>query len=118
MATTQRRKNTKTKDESKVGRLVMHRVMVTLPEEIHEQLKTLAKAEGVSVSHYIAYAIARQVDAVESDARLGTPVETIDTQKSASTGLPSFDSKQSRNPATNENQATTLGMNSVDVNHL
>ncbi|MEL7071130.1 MAG: hypothetical protein AAGN15_21135 [Cyanobacteria bacterium J06581_3] len=95
----------------------MHRVMVTLPEEIHEQLKTLAKAEGVSVSHYIAYAIARQVDAVEGSTQSDPSVETIDTRKPASTGLPSPNSQQSRS-ATSVNQATTLGMNNVDVDHL
>ena len=96
----------------------MHRVMVMLPEEIHAQLKALAKVEGVSVSHYIAYAIACQVDAVEADVQSETSVEKSETQKSNNTGMPSPAIKSLPNNATTTSQATTLGTHSVDVNHL
>ena len=94
----------------------MRRVTVTLPEEIHEQLKTLAQREGVSVSHYIAYAIARQVDAVE-EARKTEPAQAPIHQTSRRNDV-SLGLEQALKIKQNSGQATTLGMTNVDVNHL
>ncbi|MEL7328619.1 MAG: hypothetical protein AAGJ69_02095 [Cyanobacteria bacterium J06559_1] len=92
--------------------------MVTLPEEMHQQLKALAEQEGVSVGQYIFYAIARQVEAVENDARLNAPTEDVVSQSSDRVGMPLPDTKQAQNSKIGANQATTLGTNSVDVDHL
>ncbi|MEL7334363.1 MAG: ribbon-helix-helix protein, CopG family [Cyanobacteria bacterium J06560_2] len=46
----------------------MNRVTVTLPDKTYRQLKQLAKREGVSVSQYVTYAIAKQVEQVEVSA--------------------------------------------------
>ncbi len=40
----------------------MNRVIVSLPDGIHTQLKILARREGVSVSQYVTFAIANQVE--------------------------------------------------------
>lgn len=44
----------------------MNRVTVTLPKVTYTQLKQLAKRDGVSVSQYVTYAIAKQVEQVET----------------------------------------------------
>lgn len=44
----------------------MNRVTVTLPKVTYTQLKKLAKRDGVSVSQYVTYAIAKQVEQVEA----------------------------------------------------
>ncbi|MEL6552202.1 MAG: hypothetical protein AAFQ63_01880 [Cyanobacteria bacterium J06621_11] len=44
----------------------MNRVTVTLPHVTYTQLKRLAKRDGVSVSQYVTYAIAKQVEQVET----------------------------------------------------
>ena len=36
----------------------MNRLTVNLPDDVHAQLQQLAESEGVSVSEYMAYAIA------------------------------------------------------------
>lgn len=41
----------------------MTRLTVRLPQTLHEQLTTLAEREGVSLNHYIVYALTRQVTA-------------------------------------------------------
>ncbi len=45
---------------------VMNRVTVTLPKATYTQLKKLAKRDGVSVSQYVTFAIAKQVEQVET----------------------------------------------------
>ena len=35
---------------------------LTIPDKIHDQMKVLAKSEGVSVSQYVTYIIASQVE--------------------------------------------------------
>ncbi len=40
----------------------MHRLTLTIPEEIHAQMKSLADSEGVSVSQYVTYMIASKVE--------------------------------------------------------
>ncbi|MGB3791045.1 MAG: hypothetical protein WA949_23770 [Phormidesmis sp.] len=40
----------------------MHRLTLTIPDEIHAQMKDLAKSEGVSVSQYVTYMIASKVE--------------------------------------------------------
>lgn len=39
----------------------MNRLTLRLPETLHQQLATLAEEEGVSLNHYIVYALTRQV---------------------------------------------------------
>lgn len=45
----------------------MNRVTVTLPRITYLQLKNLAKRDGVSIDQYVAYAIAQQVEQVETN---------------------------------------------------
>lgn len=91
----------------------MHRVMVTLPEEIHTQLKALARMEGVSVGQYITYAIARQIEAVENSDGPSKPV-----QETASEEVPSPGIQPAAKDSEDKDQATALGESSVDVDHL
>lgn len=39
----------------------MSRLTVRLPDTLHAQLKKMAKSEGVSLNHYIVYALTRQL---------------------------------------------------------
>lgn len=39
----------------------MNRLTVNLPDDVHAQLQQLAESEGVSVSEYVAYAVAHPV---------------------------------------------------------
>lgn len=39
----------------------MNRRTVNLPDDVHAQLQQLAESEGVSVSEYVAYAVAHPV---------------------------------------------------------
>lgn len=44
----------------------MSRLTVRLPETLHQQLIRLAEGEGVSLNHYIVYALTRQVTLTDS----------------------------------------------------
>ncbi len=52
----------------------MHRLTLTIPDEIHAQMKDLAKSEGVSVSQYVTYMIASKVE------QTGIKLPASDTQ--------------------------------------
>ena len=53
----------------------MNRVTVTLPKVTYSQLKKLAKRDGVSVSQYVTYAIAKQVEQVEAGKAIDESME-------------------------------------------
>lgn len=44
----------------------MNRVTVSLPNGIYSQLRRLARREGVSVNQYVTFAIAKQVEQVNT----------------------------------------------------
>lgn len=43
----------------------MSRLTVRLPNALHQQLEALAREEGVSLNHYIVYALTRQATMAE-----------------------------------------------------
>ncbi|MEL6352387.1 MAG: hypothetical protein AAFR58_11530 [Cyanobacteria bacterium J06627_28] len=49
----------------------MNRLMITLPDAVFEQLQVLAKQEGVSVSQYVTYAVAKQIERVDDQPPAG-----------------------------------------------
>lgn len=58
----------------------MNRMMVSLPDGVHAQLKQLAKREGVSVAQYVTYAIAKQVEQANQvePGNMTLPVDNLD----------------------------------------
>ena len=65
----------------------MHRLNVTLPNDVHTQLKRLAKVEGIPVKRYVAIALTRHIELVEAgipavnDALSNpAPVDEVDKQ--------------------------------------
>lgn len=55
----------------------MNRLMITLPDGVFEQLQVLAKQEGVSVSQYVTYAVAKQIERVDDQPPAGNAGDEI-----------------------------------------
>ena len=60
----------------------MNRVTITLPKVTYTQLKKLAKRDGVSVSQYVTYAIAKQVEQVEAGQAIEDSLGSMKEQTS------------------------------------
>lgn len=44
----------------------MQRLTLTIPDDVHAQLKRLAKAEGIPIKQYVACEITRHIELVEA----------------------------------------------------
>lgn len=63
----------------------MSRLTVRLPNALHIQLDTLARAEGVSLNQYIVYALTRQatIDIHSLQANPAQPAKAVEPAKQA-----------------------------------
>ncbi|MEM8505101.1 MAG: toxin-antitoxin system HicB family antitoxin [Cyanobacteria bacterium P01_D01_bin.1] len=65
----------------------MHRLTLKIPADIHKQIKSLAKQEGVSINQYITYLIADQIASQAVQSEISLPADNARSKSDDDDGV-------------------------------